>query len=53
MTLTADSGSTIWDWILIDEDKGIIFKSRTKGIIPKLLNKRQITDIIEESAEIV
>lgn len=53
MTLTADSGSTKCDWILIDEEKGVIFKSRTKGINPKLLNKKQITDIIEESAEII
>lgn len=53
MTLTADSGSTKCDWILVDEEKGIIFKSRTKGINPKLLNKKQIIEIIEEATEII
>lgn len=53
MILTADSGSTKCDWILLNEETGIVFKSRTKGLNPKLLNKKQIKEIIEESPELI
>jgi N-acetylglucosamine kinase-like BadF-type ATPase len=52
MTLTADSGSTKCDWILSNEETGIVFKTRTKGLNPKLLNKNQILEIIRESPEL-
>ena len=52
MTLTADSGSTKCDWILSNEETGIVFKTRTKGLNPKLINKNQIPEIIRESPEL-
>ena len=46
MTLTADSGSTKCDWILSNEETGIVFKTRTKGLNPKLLNKNPSIKIV-------
>ncbi|WP_050855198.1 BadF/BadG/BcrA/BcrD ATPase family protein [Flavobacterium frigoris] len=53
MILTADSGSTKCDWILLNVETGIITKIRTKGINPKLLNKKQIIQIIKQSPELI
>src|SRR5699024_7072087 len=52
MTLIADGGSTKCDWVLLDRDGEIIFKSRTKGLNPSILTTHELHKRIAESEEI-
>ena len=52
LILIADSGSTKTDWLLLDGDnEGRMF--RTSGINPYFLSKEKITEVVQESNELI
>lgn len=53
MILITDSGSTKCDWIALD-NKGVeLFKTRTKGLNPAILQPEELLSRIQESPELV
>ncbi|ETN95084.1 BadF-type ATPase [Zhouia amylolytica] len=52
MILIADGGSTKCDWIAVDETGNTLFKTRTKGVNPALLSKKEVVERIAESPEL-
>lgn len=52
MILIADGGSTKADWICLDKDGNQLFKTRTKGLNPEILNAEAVLARIQENKEI-
>lgn len=52
MILIADSGSTKCDWVLLDNDGEIIFKTRTLGLNPNVLTTQKMHKRLAQSEEI-
>ena len=52
MILIADGGSTKADWICLDKAGNQLFKTRTKGLNPEILNAEAILARIQENKEI-
>lgn len=52
MTLVADGGSTKCDWVLLDEEGKIVFKSRTQGLNPSILTTHELHKRLARSEEI-
>ncbi|UNY99187.1 N-acetylglucosamine kinase [Zhouia spongiae] len=53
MILIADGGSTKCDWIAVDEAGKTLFKTRTKGVNPALLTKKEVVERLAESPELL
>lgn len=53
MILIIDSGSTKSDWIALSQTGEQLFKTRTRGMNPAILNPQQLTERLEESEELV
>lgn len=52
MILIADSGSTKCDWVLLDQEGKIIFKTKTLGLNPNVLTTQKMHKRLAQSAEI-
>lgn len=52
MILIADGGSTKADWICLDKSGNQIFKTRTNGLNPEILNAEAVLARIQENKEI-
>jgi N-acetylglucosamine kinase-like BadF-type ATPase len=53
MILIIDSGSTKSDWIALSKTGEQLFKTRTRGMNPAILNQQQLIERLEESEELV
>lgn len=53
MILLTDSGSTKCDWIALDNNGEQLFKTRTGGMNPAILNTQELKERILESEELV
>lgn len=53
MKLIVDSGSTKADWIAINQNGEVIFKTSTLGLNPEVLNKEEIITRLEKSSDLV
>lgn len=53
MILITDSGSTKCDWIALDNNGIELFKTRTKGLNPAILQPEELLDRIKENAELL
>jgi N-acetylglucosamine kinase-like BadF-type ATPase len=53
MILIADSGSTKTDWVLVNENKEIIFKTTTKGLNPSVFSESDLYTTITSKTIIV
>ncbi|MBT8316580.1 MAG: N-acetylglucosamine kinase [Lutibacter sp.] len=53
MILLADGGSTKADWILLDNSGKQIFKTRTEGLNPEILNTELIFSRIQENQDLM
>jgi len=52
MILIADGGSTKCDWILLDMEGEVVFKTRTKGLNPAVFPKRQLEERLAENEDL-
>lgn len=52
MILIADGGSTKADWICLDKNGNQVFKTRTNGLNPEILNAETVLKRIQENKEI-
>lgn len=52
MILIADGGSTKADWICLDISGNQVFKTRTNGLNPEILNAEAVLNRIQENQEI-
>lgn len=52
MILIADGGSTKCDWIGVDSQGKTLFKSRTRGVNPALLSKKEVIGRLAKSEEL-
>lgn len=52
MILIADGGSTKADWICLDKNGNQVFKARTNGLNPEILNAETVLKRIQENKEI-
>ena len=52
MILIADGGSTKADWILLDKSGNQVFKTRTEGLNPEILNADLLKQRIQDNQEI-
>ncbi|REE80017.1 BadF/BadG/BcrA/BcrD ATPase family protein [Lutibacter oceani] len=52
MILIADGGSTKADWICLDKSGNQVFKTRTNGLNPEILNAEAVLNRIQENQEI-
>ncbi len=53
MILIADGGSTKADWICLDSNGNQVFKTRTNGLNPEILNGEAVLARLNENQEIV
>ena len=53
MILIADGGSTKADWILLDKNGTQIFKTRTEGLNPEILDKNLLVDRIQNNKDLI
>jgi len=53
MILVVDSGSSKCDWIIVDEARKYIAKSKTKGLNPLILSSKEIEGVLQEATEII
>jgi N-acetylglucosamine kinase-like BadF-type ATPase len=53
MILIADGGSTKADWICLDKSGNQVFKTRTNGLNPEILNSNAVLARLQENKEIV
>lgn len=49
MIILADSGSTKCDWVVLDQNKKVVFRTSTLGINPRLLSKVEISKILKSA----
>lgn len=52
MILLADGGSTKCDWILLDDEGEIVFKTRTKGLNPAVFERSLLEERLRENPEL-
>ncbi|WP_299437251.1 BadF/BadG/BcrA/BcrD ATPase family protein [uncultured Aquimarina sp.] len=52
MILLADGGSTKCDWILLDEEGEIVFKTRTEGLNPAVFSKSLLEERLKDNEEL-
>ncbi|MDH7444194.1 BadF/BadG/BcrA/BcrD ATPase family protein [Aquimarina sp. 2201CG14-23] len=52
MILLADGGSTKCDWILLDEEGDIVFKTRTQGLNPAVFSKSLLEERLKENEQL-
>ena len=52
MILISDGGSTKCDWILLDDEGEIVFKTRTGGLNPAVFGEQMLRDRISENEEL-
>lgn len=53
MILLADGGSTKCDWILLDDNGQIVFKTRTEGLNPAVFAQSLLEERIRKNAELL
>jgi len=52
MILLADGGSTKCDWILLDEEGEIVFKTRTEGLNPAVFSKSLLEERLKDNEQL-